>query len=1059
MKTLAELRNFSPNNYVVGQPNLCAGLPEGFAVQVLSRQLAPVTSIEELIIGNIDTTNGRGWGLYRLPDFAGGRIMQFAFRVYVGNVLKTVGFSFGGIIGYTNDFMLNFTAPSGVVPGRMTVYVNGVFIEDLSTGVAPYSVPTGRLSVGYDFNGTQNPAFSDSVVGFTFGAPVNADEVARVHLEMIKRQDVSNGGYDVPRTHLYSVQLDSGVGTPTKLNNRGTTAPSGVLDVVGDVVLGTPPFFWGFLPSTGVPGPRGLPGEEGPTGPTGPTGSGGPTGPTGPRGPTGPSGSAPLLTAKDIYVASTGNDANPGTPAQPVLTMAGAWDKVRDAGGNLTYLLGAPVRVHIAQFPALAWETIPNYQAINENGQVIILCDGALQGAEDGFTVIQSFVGGALTTPTNIDGAAIAFADQFQGLTLERNGSVYTTVRNNTLAATIPNVELTGAAPGDTFRLLLPATNFAIPADTVVGSNTQCPITIVNAAFLQGFGSALLFETLASVRLYGTVFLEETMLSIADSEVYAGLADADLPAVGSSADLPNLWNNLVPPGPRPWRGWGVAAPDNHLNTGFSWSNFTGYFVSTGLTILGALANVNVLGGYSGGLYGSGGALTFSTQPGATTPVPFLTRITSETIFAIATVDVDISVNGGDLALITEEPLSLISYDKDQALFYLNDTDLSWVGNWTMNVFSGFGVIARQADIAVQLNDTAGKTMTATLSATLVDTKAVAISLRDASRMSLLDSTDDHSSVFNISIPGTESPIVPIVVSNSSIFNATSGRPDGGTPDHFVAINVTDTGTIVRHTIFALLGGSQATMHTCNIADANTVVEASVDSLFSSTQLILNNVGIGASVDTNCTVNLNVQVATPLTGGGTVIIGQVGGESFVAGSGLLGSGAVGLFFNEARATVAGDFVRNLAGPLPLLFANAGSSVLATADLQDLSPGPTGFGLLAERDSLVQFQNRLTSNDTAVRCTSGSRVFIGVDSTITTNFGDGVDCTGGGRVDLEYKRVLGVVTRPTINAPRGRDLVVGSDPLETSPLYTGIPNPNHALTSAAANSIISAGLVER
>jgi hypothetical protein len=179
----------------------------------------------------------------------------------------------------------------------------------------------------------------------------------------------------------------------------------------------------------------------------------------------------PLLADLDIYVAPTGNDANPGTPAQPVLTMTGAWDKVRDTNGNLTYLLGAAVRVHIAAFPAgLQYVPVPGYQAISDAGQVIIYGDGALQPGENGFVSPAQLTvpaAGPLTTQVSVDPGASGplVPDAYIGMTLRFTTGAAAgemrTVRSNTATEIVPCAAFTNVPlPGDAFEVLMPATRF-----------------------------------------------------------------------------------------------------------------------------------------------------------------------------------------------------------------------------------------------------------------------------------------------------------------------------------------------------------------------------------------------------------------------------------------------------------------------------------------------------------------------------------------------------------------------------------------------------------------------
>jgi len=50
--------------------------------------------------------------------------------------------------------------------------------------------------------------------------------------------------------------------------------------------------------------------------------------------------SSMLFHAQEIFMASNGNDNNPGTKAQPVKTLAGARDKARATGAKKIWIRG-----------------------------------------------------------------------------------------------------------------------------------------------------------------------------------------------------------------------------------------------------------------------------------------------------------------------------------------------------------------------------------------------------------------------------------------------------------------------------------------------------------------------------------------------------------------------------------------------------------------------------------------------------------------------------------------------------------------------------------------------
>jgi hypothetical protein len=729
-------------------------------------------------------------------------------------------------------------------------------------------------------------------------------------------------------------------------------------------------------------------------------------------------GADPLLFPLDLYVASTGNDANPGTPAQPVLTMAGAWSKVRDLGGNLTYQIGAPIRVHVAAFPAgtLAWTPVPGYQAINESGQVIVNGDGALQGVEDGFTIFAAGAAGVGTTALSV-GFATA-PDALLGRTIEflspsPAAGQRRLVRNNTATEIIPDAAFS-AAPllGDLFRILSPAASINLASSADIQVSDDINVTLINLdADGAGSGSTLRTLGVTCLKLYGCTFSNAAYISFADSNIYAGLA---LNQVPENIGLDSLWTALG--GVQDWIGWGISSAADTVAAGLApVQTLTGYVVSFGSFIAG-LSNglqggLTLFGGFANSLQIANCRLQFRPQ----TPAPLIQTLLrgAGNIAALYMFASEGTVLGGDAALTLE----------GDNLVDMVVSTIEWLGVCTLTAVEiawkmtgGTGHIRLSAD--EDLNFSA----------------AVGFAIYDSADMSVICDEDS-------AIVGNISQFV-VVVSRNSTFTVTPVEPLDLPSFNNITINCVPPGSgffaidssnitlaanpTINGAVLAFLILNQSNLF-CNdvIVDAPdgaamvcvNEVKATFDNLAIDAAL-----GFVAAFQSEVTIVNNAQINTTDGPIGVVVFG--GRFDCNSSSGLNAPGTppgAAAFVIQEGSTVA------LAGDVTCsveTFLVDGNSSLALA-----------FGTLS------------SATASCFKVSTGSNVwFYGTGGNINAAL-DGIDCTGGGRAFFSD------LTIPPTFTVGGNELVVGPGVLESSTLALALPNPGDAFSNAGATSSIS------
>jgi hypothetical protein len=274
----------------------------------------------------------------------------------------------------------------------------------------------------------------------------------------------------------------------------------------------------------------------------------------------------PLPPTIDVYLATTGNDANNGlTPLTPVLTLAGAYSKIPS---NATLAV-----IHVAS-GTYAWTPLPF--------ALTILGDGAGQPGDTGFTTVATGVSAAGTNATNLTLAAPVAVNLYRGLTLEwRSGAANghrLSVRDNTATVVTP-VEVAGyptsvidPGVGSDFAIIRPAVIFTTTAvevsgtvqiiDSISSSREYHPVALINVRLTMSSATVRGIIASARARLFG-VEVNPGILSLVDAQVDGGFV---LPEAAMNewairvglAGFAQITN---------WIGWGLTWPAALLTEG------------------------------------------------------------------------------------------------------------------------------------------------------------------------------------------------------------------------------------------------------------------------------------------------------------------------------------------------------------------------------------------------------------------------------------------------------------------------------------------------------------
>lgn len=256
------------------------------------------------------------------------------------------------------------------------------------------------------------------------------------------------------------------------------------------------------------------------------------------------SGAGESALTSEVYLSSTGNDANDGlSPATPVATWARAWTLGQGADKLIVHLSGS----------------VDGYVA-PDNDWVIITGD-------DSFTEIATGAAGAGTTATQLELAVAVAEDAYRHFTVEfTDGAAQgfrRTIRDNdatTLCTYVQAMDDDGGAvvplPGDTYRILQPSAKIGV-ANTI-GTDAYLSqygkrVDVINAAFFTTVGTTLIHAPSTGV-WFGVDVEAGPNLTTDSSVLYAGadntmsyaIVDSLFDAIGHTR-VSGAWN-----------GWGLS---------------------------------------------------------------------------------------------------------------------------------------------------------------------------------------------------------------------------------------------------------------------------------------------------------------------------------------------------------------------------------------------------------------------------------------------------------------------------------------------------------------------
>lgn len=182
----------------------------------------------------------------------------------------------------------------------------------------------------------------------------------------------------------------------------------------------------------------------------------------------GPLAASVATALTDLYVAPSdpaASDANAGTtPTAPLATFDRAIELL-----NAQVRFAVPCTVHLAS-DSYTWnETLQN---LSLDRPVTIICDGAGQPGDDGFTELRASAAAAAGSNQTlvVDPVGGMTVNAFQGKTILITSGAAAgdrrTVRNNTAADFVPCQRFSAAvAPGDSFRIVEPGALITTPSN------------------------------------------------------------------------------------------------------------------------------------------------------------------------------------------------------------------------------------------------------------------------------------------------------------------------------------------------------------------------------------------------------------------------------------------------------------------------------------------------------------------------------------------------------------------------------------------------------------------
>lgn len=267
------------------------------------------------------------------------------------------------------------------------------------------------------------------------------------------------------------------------------------------------------------------------------------------------SGSGGTLAPQDVYVATTGSDANDGlSPAAPVATLARAYELVGTGPiENRSYIHLASGSYELAEAP---------FTTLGD-GLVTLLGDGAGQAGDDGFVEVST---GVTSAPSAFRFEAIVagplVANDLIGYVIEFTSGGFEGHRRHIARNTTTTIRfatgLASAPPaGVTFRILAPGVTLNNPDLTPRTIGRRASMGIVNIRFSSAGGGLELDRMIAiAYGLSTSTGVASSFIRGNATALAAGLSTDQFTRNYALALLSDLGVTSAQ-----WQGWGVTGAE------------------------------------------------------------------------------------------------------------------------------------------------------------------------------------------------------------------------------------------------------------------------------------------------------------------------------------------------------------------------------------------------------------------------------------------------------------------------------------------------------------------
>jgi hypothetical protein len=285
-------------------------------------------------------------------------------------------------------------------------------------------------------------------------------------------------------------------------------------------------------------------------------------------------------TARHVYLAATGDDANDGlSPLTPRRTVAAAWLL-------LPATLYAPFTLHLGS-GTYDWAAPPDSLAqVGARACITVVGDGGGQAGDDGCAVTSTGTIAAASTALAVNVSEALPVNARRGYTFESGGA-----RRHVTANTAGQVSLSEGLPafttGTPYRLVRPGALLNMGAANASARKVLARCDLINFANvrIRGGNAELLAVTFAS--LFGVEI--ESQLFLGDHTIAGGAATFPFfrnPRVGNTAAYFLDWIAAAGLSATPvqWNGWGLAATTATPNV----SQYQGIDFANGATYEGYL---------------------------------------------------------------------------------------------------------------------------------------------------------------------------------------------------------------------------------------------------------------------------------------------------------------------------------------------------------------------------------------------------------------------------------------------------------------------------------------